>query len=217
MKIYSDQNKKVKTGVGEVGATSAERNFTTEGEYYVAAKQFSKDRENTDVFTHTDSSGDEVSTYEKYKNEKNEVSPETRVALEELLTNLKKSRSELYNFDDDAAAYRDMLIEKIKTMINGETQPAKLSGDMSILDAVMQAFEAQRRAVDSQVREMKKMHTSLKIAIKTIDGIATEDEIRFLQKSSPSIYEIALTQIRSRYLVDESLKTQTDIMVDFLG
>ncbi len=215
MKIYSDKNKAVKTGVGETSSVSAERNFSADNSYYVSAKQPGKERENTDVYTHT-SGDDEITSYEKYKKEKNTVSQESKTALEELLTNLKKSRSELYLFDEDAAAYRDMLIDKIKEMLQNEIKPLGISENKGILDAVMQSFEAERRAVESRVKEMKKTHTSLKIAIKTIDGTATEDEIRFLQKSSPAIYNIALSQIKSEHLNRDNPDTLQSKLANFL-
>ncbi len=217
MKIYSDKNKTVKTGVLEAASVSAERNFTAENDYYIASKQSSRERENTDVFTHADSSSDEIASYEKFKSDKNAIPAESRIALEELLTNLKKSRSELYRLDDEAAAYRDMLIGKIKDALRDESKPTNFSKENHILDAVMQAFEAERRAIESRVLEMKKMHTSLKIAIKTVDGLATEEEIRFLQKSTPSVYEAALAQIKARHLNDKEQDNQQNKAVEFLG
>ncbi len=171
-------------------------------------------RDSQDVFSQKADITEELEIYEKYKSSPIDMPYEFKTKLEELLNALQRSKQQVFDLDRESAQHRDELINRIEELFRLERAQGEKRLQNMLLVSAFESYKTQTDGLDARIKEMKKLQSCMEIAAKISAGTASEEEIRFLVKTSPSMYAMAIAMARSAPPEDED-ERKTTVNLDF--
>ncbi len=168
---------------------------------------------NKDEFIHkADDLREELNVYSKYKNNPLNMPKNNKVKLKELLDLLKESQKQNIYLSTDAAKQRDILIDKIEDMFKHEELQENLNVSETVIENTREVAQQNKRQMEMLAEQMEILKSCLEIVSKILKGTASIAEKRFLMKTSPEMYSMAIAGIK--HSADNN-DNKTTVKIDF--
>ncbi len=132
--------------------------------------------------------------------------PSDKTQLEELLNQLVNSGDSSDKMGELIGAIEDKLI-----YINSQEE---IDEAKSYIDMAMNMLETNKTAQEKSLKDLKKLKATLEIVNKISKGTASNSEIRYLLKTSPNLYSMAMSK-RNIEKNKESKGNKTTVDLDF--
>ncbi len=168
-----------------------------------------------DVFVHDAEFKEEIELYEVHKRNPLDAPYEVKKTLRELLEELERNKYGSFNVDQDTAQLRDELIEKIENFFETEEMQGEERARTSFIEMMQASAKTSKEQAEALAEAIKKMRACLEIAAKINRGTASEEERRFLMKTSPTMYAMAVARESMRKEDDEEKEKKTTVDIDF--
>ncbi len=168
---------------------------------------------NKDEFTHDLAELDnELNIYKRYKNNLTNMPNEYKNKLKELLNMLKKSKEQNINLSNDASMLRDIFIDKIENIFKEEIMQGQMRVNNMLLESARQTAEQNKSSMEFLARQMEILKSCLEISAKIVKGTASEAEKRFLMKTDPQMYSMAIAGAK---IDRDNNENSTTVKIDF--